>query len=103
MLFRSHAVVGALVARVWRLAPEVMAAIRRHHDLDSLGSHDTEPEVHTLVAAGLVAGWLMRRHEGLDADADWSHHGARALDWLQIGADELLIWEEALRPTLDGD
>jgi hypothetical protein len=31
-----------------------MAAIRLHHDLTSLG-HRTEPEVHTLVAAGLLA------------------------------------------------
>jgi len=97
----DHAVVGALVARVWRLAPEVMAAIRRHHDLDMLGSEDTESEVHTLVAAGLVAEHLMRRHEGLDADADWSAHHAAALRWLAIDDDELTTWEEELRAQLD--
>jgi HD-like signal output (HDOD) protein len=68
----DHAVVGALVARVWQLAPEVMVAIRRHHDLDMLGDAETEPEAHTLVAAGLVAEHLMRRHEGLPPDADWA-------------------------------
>ena len=31
----DHAVVGALVARMWRIAPPVVAAIRLHHDLDS--------------------------------------------------------------------
>ncbi|MBQ0961655.1 HDOD domain-containing protein [Ideonella sp. 4Y11] len=97
----DHAVVGALVARVWRLAPEVMAAIRRHHDLDMLGSEDTEPEVHTLVAAGLVAEHLMRRHEGLDPDADWSGHHGAALHWLAIDEDELAIWEDELRAVLD--
>jgi len=97
----DHAVVGALVARVWRLAPEVMVAIRRHHDLDMLGDGQTEPEVHTLVAAGLVAEHLMRRHEGLDADADWNAHHERALAWLQMACDDLVLWEDELRAQLD--
>ena len=97
----DHAVVGALVARVWRLAPEVMVAIRRHHDLDMLGDEQTPADIHTLVAAGLVAEHLMRRHEGLDADADWTAHVQSALAWLQVNDDDLLIWEEELRPSLD--
>lgn len=97
----DHAVVGALVARVWHLAPEVMVAIRRHHDLDMLGDDETPPDIHTLVAAGLVAEHLMRRHEGLDDDADWTSHAQAALAWLQVGADELALWEDELRPLLD--
>lgn len=97
----DHAVVGALVARVWRLAPEVMAAIRRHHDLDMLGDQATDPGIHTLVAAGLVAEHLMRRHEGLDPDADWVAHGADALAWLSLDADDLALWDEALGPVLE--
>ena len=97
----DHAVVGALVARVWRLAPEVMAAIRRHHDLDMLGDKATEPEVHTLVAAGLVAEHLMRRYEGVDPDADWTAHAQTALDWLQVSPDELGAWEDELRALFD--
>lgn len=97
----DHAVVGALVARLWKLAPEVMVAIRRHHDLDMIGHEDTEPEVHTLVAAGLVAEHLMRRHEALEADVDWLANKQRALDWLHINEDELEVWDEELRPLLD--
>jgi len=97
----DHAVVGALVARVWRLAPEVMAAIRRHHDLDMLGDEDTEPEVHTLVAAGLVAEHLMRRHEALPDDADWTTHAQDALSWLSLSMDDMRGWEDALTPLLD--
>jgi HD-like signal output (HDOD) protein len=97
----DHAVVGALVARVWRLAPEVMVAIRRHHDLDMLGDDATGADIHTLVATGLVAEHVMRRHEGLDADADWVTHGPAAMAWLQASADELQLWEEELRPLLD--
>lgn len=97
----DHAVVGALVARVWRLAPAVMAAIRLHHDLATLGDGSVEPEVHTLVAAGLVAEQLVRRHEGLDPDADWVQHGTAALAWLQAGPADLQDWEHTLLPLLE--
>jgi len=97
----DHAVAGALLARAWQMAPELMAAIRLHHDLQSLGHGGIEPEVHTLVAAGLVAEHLMRQHEGLSEDADWTQHHAAALDWLHISLDDLAHWDEALRPLLD--
>lgn len=97
----DHAVVGALVARVWRLAPTVVAAIRLHHDLDLLGDGTVEPEVQTLIATGLVADQLMHRHEGLDADRDWAQHAERAMAWLSLDADELLVWEDELREALD--
>ena len=97
----DHAVVGALVARVWRLAPTVMCAIRLHHDLHTLGDAGIEPEVHTLVAAGLVAEHLMRRHECLGAESDWVLHSERVLGWLQVGAGELEAWYEPLEPLLD--
>ncbi|MFY9512159.1 MAG: HDOD domain-containing protein [Rubrivivax sp.] len=96
----DHAVVGALVARVWRLAPEVMAAIRLHHEPAVLGSAQTPPEVQTLVAAGLVAEHLMRRQEALSPDADWLRHGAAARDWLHIDDDDVLHWEEELSASL---
>jgi HD-like signal output (HDOD) protein len=97
----DHAVVGALTARVWRLAPPVVAAIRLHHELGSLGSADTEPEVHTLVAACLVAESLMRRHEVQPVDPDWARHGDSALQWLQVSEDDLAQWEEHLQPLFD--
>ncbi|MCZ8076650.1 MAG: HDOD domain-containing protein [Paucibacter sp.] len=97
----DHAVAGALLARAWNMAPELMAGIRLHHDLQSLGHGGIEPEVHTLVAAGLVAEQLMRQHEGLSEDADWAAHHAAALDWLQISLDDLEHWDDLLRPLLD--
>ncbi|GAB4042691.1 MAG: hypothetical protein Fur0014_15050 [Rubrivivax sp.] len=96
----DHAVVGALVARVWRLAPEVMVAIRLHHDLDGFGSRGVPPEVHTLVAAGFVAEHLMRRHEGLDPEPEWTAHGGAALAWLHVDVRELEAWDDALAATL---
>ena len=97
----DHAVVGALVARSWHLPSPVVAAIRLHHDLASLGSADTEPEVHTLVASGLVADHMVRNREGLDADIDWRHHGGAAMAWLQISADDLDDWRGPLQDVLD--
>jgi len=97
----DHAVVGALVARVWNLAPSVMAAIRLHHDYDMLGEHGTQAEVQTLVAAGLVAEHLVRNHEGLETDVEWTTHADAALRWLAISIDELNIWEDELQATLD--
>jgi HD-like signal output (HDOD) protein len=92
----DHAVVGALVARLWRLAPQVTAAIRLHHDLDMLQERSADPDVSTLVSVGLLAEHLMRRHEGLDADADWSRHGEQAMAWLQVGEGELGTWFDEL-------
>ena len=92
----DHAVVGALTARAWHLAPSVMAAIRLHHSLESLGSSDTEPEVHTLVAAGLVADYLLARRAGLSPDTEWEQHGAAACEWLAVSADDLHHWQETL-------
>lgn len=97
----DHAVVGALVTRLWRLAPTVTAAIRLHHDLDALNERRTDPEVNTLVAVGLLAECLMRRHEELDADADWDGHGEAAMTWLQVSEDDLDTWFDELREAFD--
>ena len=97
----DHAVVGALVVRVWNLPAPLMAAIRLHHDFNALGHAGIEPEIHTLIAVGLIAEHLMRRHEGLPEDADWASHQAAAMDWLHVGWDELDQWEEAVTAQFD--
>lgn len=97
----DHAVVGALVARLWHLGPTVMSAIRRHHDLDMLGDRSVDPDVHHLVASLHVAEHLMRRHEGLAADADWRGHGERSLEWLEASEEDLADWGEDLQAAFD--
>ncbi|MBK1616148.1 histidine kinase [Rubrivivax gelatinosus] len=97
----DHAVVGALVARVWRLAPAVMAAIRLHHDLESLGGEETESEVQTLIAAGLVAEHLVRRQEAQLPERDWTDHAPAALAWLQVDEGEVAQWGEDLSASLN--
>lgn len=97
----DHAVVGALVSRLWRLAPAVTAAVRLHHDLDAIGERSVDSDVHTLVAMGLLAEHLMRSHEGLDPDVDWHTHGVAAMAWLQVSDADLGTWHDELREALD--
>jgi hypothetical protein len=66
-----------------------------------LGDADTDPDVHLLVASMHVAEHLMRRHEGLDADADWNRHGERSLAWLGASEDDLDDWAEDLQPAFE--
>jgi len=97
----DHTVVGALVARAWHVPPPVVTAIRLHHDLDTLGGNQTDSEVQTLVAAGLLAEHLMRVREELKPEADWVNHGEAALGWLGIGPSDLQDWDETLQQRLD--
>ncbi len=97
----DHAVVGALVSRLWRLAPAVTAAIRMHHDLYAIGERSVDPDVQTLVAMGLLAEYLMRKHETIDQDVDWTSHGAGAMAWLQVSANDLSTWSDELQDPLD--
>jgi HD-like signal output (HDOD) protein len=96
----DHAVVGAMVAKAWHVAPVVVTAIRLHHDLGLIGGQTVEPEVQTLVAASLVAEHLMRAHEGLSPEADWTEHHAAALAWLGFSLDDLADWHDALQEAL---
>lgn len=97
----NHAVVGALTVRVWGLPELLMRSVRLHHDFALLAERRADPDLVLLVAAGLVAEQLMRRHELLDPDADWRQHGDAALAWLQISEADLAEWREELDPLLD--
>ncbi len=97
----DHAVVGALVARVWQVAPTVMAAIKLHHDQTFLTSPHQDAEVQTLVALGLLADGIVLQREGQAPEHDWQHQAAAARDCLGIGEDEIGDWAHELQPVLD--
>lgn len=97
----DHAVVGALVAKVWQVAPSVMAAIRLHHDLSVLSSKHTDVEVQTLVALGWLADGIVLEREGLTPENDWPQQASAARDFLGVGEDEVGDWQHALQPVLD--
>lgn len=92
----DHAVVGALTVRCWNLAPPVVAAIRLHHSLEALDGRQVEPEVQTLLAAGLVADFLVARRNSLPAEPEWERFHPAALDWLGIAMEDVDGWHDAL-------
>lgn len=98
----DHAVVGAIVAKTWRLPPTTVAAVRLHHDFTVLADAQFAPEVRNLVAMGLVAEHLVARHEGVREQREWSVHGAACLAHLHVSAEEVdEAWLDALHPHFE--
>ena len=98
----DHAVVGALVARTWRLPTPIYQAVRMHHDFTILQDQPALPVEGTLVAMALVAEHLVTVHEGAKEQREWSQHGAACLACLVVDAAELDSWMDALHPVFEG-
>lgn len=97
----DHAVVGAIVARTWRLPLDVAVAIRLHHDFTCLtdsGLGDTE---RRLVAMGLIADHLVHQHEGLPPLREWQRFGPACLGFLEVGEGEVNGWVDELHPAFE--
>ncbi|MEY4749627.1 MAG: hypothetical protein RIQ60_1841 [Pseudomonadota bacterium] len=92
----DHAIVGALVARTWRLAPELKPAIRLHHETEALADRRIDDSVRTLIAAGLVAEHIVGQIAGQPPSIEWSLRGSACLDHLQVHPGELLHWQDEL-------
>lgn len=97
----DHAVVGALVARTWRLPSPIYQAVRLHHDFTVLRSGTVPAEVRTLVAMALVADHLVAQHEGVAQGQEWEQYGAECLAYLHITDVEVDAWVDALHGVLD--
>lgn len=97
----DHAVVGAIVARTWRLPDAVAMAIRLHHDFTSLDDARITDNVRHLVAMGLMAERLVQLHEAVNDPADWARHGTACLAHLQVGEAELEHWVDELHPVFE--
>jgi HD-like signal output (HDOD) protein len=98
----DHAVVGAIVAKTWRLPPTTVAAVRLHHDFTVLSDSRFPNEVRTLVAMGLVAENLVARHEAVALQREWTQHGAACLAHLHVAEEEVEAWVDALHPVFEG-
>lgn len=97
----DHAVVGALVARTWRLPSPIYLAVRLHHDFTILRDSQAQPIVRTLVAMALVAEHLVTLHEGAQEQREWASYGPACLAYLDIGEAELDMWIDALHPVFE--
>ena len=56
--------VGAIVARTWRLPSEVAVAIRLHHDFTAPNDQRYSDIERHVVAMGLIAEYLVGQYEG---------------------------------------
>jgi len=98
----DHAVVGALVARTWRLPAPIYQAVRVHHDFTVMREKSVLPEVRMLVAMGLVAEHLVTLHEGATVQREWALHSADCLACLAIDEAEVDGWLDDLHPIFEG-
>ena len=97
----SHAVVGALVARTWRLPAVISVAVRLHHDFTVLRDAQIPAEARTLVAMALVAEHLVAQHEGLAELQEWAQYGPACLAYLHVDASEVDAWTDTLHPMFE--
>ncbi len=97
----DHAVVGAIVARTWRLPLAVAQATRLHHDFSCLDDARIDPTVRHLVAMALVADHLLHQHEEPSALKEWERHGQQCLAHLQVGEAEVDHWVDQLHPVFE--
>lgn len=97
----DHAVVGAIVARTWRLPPMVARAVRLHHDFTILQDRQFSDEARTLVAMGLVAETLVARHEGIAVHREWDQFGSTCLEHLHVAEAEMDAWLDTLHPMFE--
>lgn len=97
----DHAVVGAIVAKTWRLPAPLTVAVRLHHDFTALGDLGISSEIRTLVAAGLVGEHLVQQFEGRALLKEWHLYGAACLEFLQVDEAEVTHWADALVPAFE--
>lgn len=98
----DHAVVGAIVAKTWRLPPVISIAVRLHHDFTALLDDAIPGEVRHLVAIAAIAEHLVANFEGVKEQREWVQHGAECLRYLHIEESEVELWVDALHPVFEG-
>lgn len=98
----DHAVVGAIVAKTWRLPAVIAYAVRLHHDFSVLADDGVAMEVRQLVAIAAIADHLVARHEGVKDQREWEKFGADCMTFLQIEAAEVEAWVDELYPAFEG-
>jgi HD-like signal output (HDOD) protein len=97
----DHAVVGALVARTWRLPTPIYQAVRLHHDFSCLQDTRIAQEVRMLVAVASVAEHLVAVYEGVQTQPEWVRYGAACLAFLDVGHAEVDAWLDNLHAPFD--
>jgi HD-like signal output (HDOD) protein len=97
----DHAVVGAIVAKTWRLPQLIAVAVRLHHDFTIFHNEQLPLQARTLVAVGLVAEHLVVKHEGVRELKEWTQYGATCLSFINVTEAEVESWVDALHPLFE--
>jgi HD-like signal output (HDOD) protein len=97
----DHAVVGAIVAKTWRLPPVISVAVRLHHDFTIFADEHVPSEARTLVAIALIAEYLVARHEGIEEHQEWAKHGSACMAYINVGEGEVEAWVDTLYPMFE--
>ncbi len=97
----DHAVVGALVARSWKLPAALYQSVKLHHDFTSLNDDTLSKETRMLVAMGLVAEHLVSTHEGVKEHKEWAQYGQACMGHLHLGLAEVDAWVDVLHPQFE--
>jgi HD-like signal output (HDOD) protein len=97
----DHAVVGAIVAKTWRLPSIISVAVRLHHDFTIFADEQVPHEARTLVAIALIAEYLVARHEGIEEHKEWAKHGSACVAYINVGEGEVESWVDTLYPLFE--
>lgn len=97
----DHTIVGALVARAWRLPEPLKLAIRLHHEPEAIQEQAIDTVVRDLLALSVTAGQLVALCEHAPPPLNWQQSGPACMQHLQIGEHEMLTWCDELENRLN--
>lgn len=99
----NHAVIGALLARNWKLPDDVVDAIGLHHDYTVFGTERTALAVRRLIALGVISDIIIQHYMGLAPSAEMRRAGPLAMDELGVSTDELDDLASAVHDVFNQD
>lgn len=105
LLPTNHAMVGCLLAQSWWLPEEIFLAIRNHHDLIALESHNAKLPILScrLVAISQLAEHLVQKQLKLSCTQEWAKLGRTCLQILGMTEKDLESLYEEVVPVVAVD
>lgn len=98
----DHALIGALMARTWGLAPNVCLAIRVHHDYEVFMDPKIPPEVARLISLNILAEEAIQRYAQIHSNVEWIKGGDYVASTLAMESAEVQEWIEQLIDVFAG-
>lgn len=97
----NHATIGSLLGRTWGLAPDVVMAIRLHHEYEVLTESLTPDSIKGLVALSLIVEKAIQTYQHMNKHVEWEKGGHLALEVLGMTEDEMFDICEELHCRFD--